>query len=103
MAVEIQSVFAHAMFSQSLAGENKRMSRIINNRYDLNGLEIARLAKTVFWGKVVPMGNFQGGPGGRCLAVLALLHYCGYPMYLIIARYGHRLQLLRRIAAKLKK
>jgi len=79
------------------------MSRIINNRYDLHGLEIARLAKTALWGKIIPMGNFQGGPGGRCLAVMFLLHYCGYPMYLVIARYGHRLQLLRRIAAKLKK
>ena len=79
------------------------MSRIINKRYDLNGLEIARLAKTILWSKLVPMGNFHGGPGGRCLAVMSLLHSCGYPMYLIVARYGHRLQLLRRMIAKLKK
>jgi hypothetical protein len=78
------------------------MSKSLNNRYDLRGLELARLIKITLLGKYVPMGNFGGGPGGRCLAVLSLLHYLGYPMYLILARYGHRLQVLRRIAGKLR-
>lgn len=78
------------------------MKNPLNKRYDIEGLEISRLARVALWGKFVPMGNFHGGPGGRCLAVLLLLHYCGYPIYLGIARYGHHLHFLQRIVAKLR-
>lgn len=78
------------------------MSTSLNERYDLRGLELARLIKIALLGKYVPMGNFRGGPGARCLAVLGTLHYLGYPLYLLLARYGHRLQFLRRIAGKLR-
>ena len=78
------------------------MSTSLNQRYDLRGVELARLIKIALLGKYVPMGNFRGGPGVRCLAVLGTLHYLGYPLYLLLARYGHRLQLLRRIAGKLR-
>ncbi len=78
------------------------MSTSQNERYDLRGLELARLIKIAFLGKYVPMGNFRGGPGARCLVVLGTLHYLGYPLYLLLARYGHRFQLLRRIAGKLR-
>jgi hypothetical protein len=79
------------------------MSTIHNRRYDLGGLELSRLMKTAIFSKIVPMGNFRGGPGGRCLVVLALLHYLGYPGYRILAQYGHRLRLLKRIAGRLKR
>ncbi|EKD34712.1 MAG: hypothetical protein ACD_75C02222G0004 [uncultured bacterium] len=78
------------------------MSTVHNSRYDLGGIEISRLIKTVIFSKIMPMGNFRGGPGGRCLVVLALLHYLGYPVYRILAQYGHRLRFLKRFAAKLK-
>ena len=78
------------------------MNRVLNKRYDLQGLEISRLARLALWSKIVPMGNFHGGPGGRCLIVLTLLHYFGYPVYQLRARYGHRLHFLRRIATKLR-
>lgn len=79
------------------------MSTVHNDRYDLEGIELSRLIKTAIVGKIIPMGNFRGGPGGRCLVVLALLHYLGYPAYRILAQYGHRLQILRRIAAKFRR
>ncbi len=78
------------------------MIRSLDKRYDIKGLEITRLAGVAIWRKIVPMGNFLGGPGGRCLVVLILLHYLGYPMYLVNARYGHHLHPLRRIVAKLR-
>ena len=78
------------------------MSTVQNKRCDLEGLEISRLVKTAIFSKIIPMGNFRGGPGGRCLVVLSLLHYAGYPVYLLLARYGHRLRFLKRLAAKLK-
>ncbi len=76
------------------------MKSPLNKRYDLEGLEISRLARLALWRKIVPMGNFRGGPGGKCLAVLMFLHYLGYPLYLALARYGNRLHLLRRIVVK---
>ncbi len=91
------------MLFKTFAMETERMNSSLNKHYDLKGLEISRLARMALWSKFVPMGNFHSGPGGRCLAVLILLHYLGYPLYLVLARYGHRLHLLRRIAAKLRK
>jgi hypothetical protein len=79
------------------------MNCSLNKHYDLKGLEICRLARMTLWSKIIPMGNFHSGPGRRCLAVMILLHYLGFPIYLVLARYGHRLHILRRIAAKLKK
>ncbi len=73
----------------------------LNRRFDLSGNEISRLLKISFFGKVVPIGNLRGGPGGRCLIVLSILHYCGYPMYWLQARYGHRLALIRRVVGKI--
>lgn len=79
------------------------MNPVCNNRHDLQGNELPRLIKTAMMSKVVPLGNFRGGPGGRCLAVLTLLHYFGYPIYRILAQYGHRLQMFRRLAARLRR
>jgi hypothetical protein len=78
------------------------MKPSFNKRYDIEGIDVLRLARVTAWSKVVPMGNFRGGPGARCLVVLIVLHYLGYPLYFLFARYGHRLRLLRRIAVKLK-
>jgi hypothetical protein len=78
------------------------MNRAFNKRYDIKGLEILRLLKIALLSKFVPMGNFRGGPGGRCLVVLIFLHYFGYPLYYILIRHGQRLGPLRRIVAKLR-
>lgn len=102
-AVAIESHLADEVLFQSLAEEDQRMSPVHNNRYDLEGIELPRLIKTAIVSKIVPMGNFRGGPGGRCLIVLALLHYFGYPVYRILAQYGHRLQILRHIAGRFRR
>jgi hypothetical protein len=78
------------------------MNKILNKNYDLQGLEISRLAKITLIGKILPLGNLRGGPGIRHLLILSLLHHYGYPMYLFLARYGQRLTILRRIAARLR-
>ena len=74
------------------------MKPIVDSRYDLEDSSILRLARLALLGKWLPLGNFRGGPGARCLAVLLLLHFLGRPLYTIHLRYGHRLQpLLRRL------
>lgn len=79
------------------------MNTVHNNRYDLSGIELPRLIKTAIFSRLIPMGNFRGGPGGRCLVVLTLLHYLGYPTYRLLAQYGSRLQFLRRVAKRLRR
>ena len=78
------------------------MKTVLNKRFDLTGNEFSRLLKLSLFGKIVPIGNLRGGPGVRCLAVLTLLHYLGYPGYWILARYGHRLQFLKRVVDNLR-
>jgi hypothetical protein len=71
-------------------------------RFDLSGTEITRLLKIVAFGKILPIGNLRGGPGGRCLAVLTVLHYFGYPLFWVNARYGPQLAPLRRIVRRIR-
>ena len=79
------------------------MKTVLNKRYDLSGIELLRTFKLAALGKIVPLGNWRGGPGLRCLMVLALLHYLGNPLYRLKARYGHQLGAIRRIANRLRK
>lgn len=78
------------------------MRRVVNRRFELSGNSHFRLLKLSLIGKFVPVGNLRGGPGVRCLAVLSLLHYCGYPLYYVRARYGHRLQVFKKILDKIR-
>jgi hypothetical protein len=78
------------------------MNKILNKNYDLQGLEISRIAKMTMIGKLLPLGNLRGGPEIRHLLILNLLHHYGYFMYLFLARYGQHLAVLRRIAARLR-
>lgn len=78
------------------------MITVTTKIYDLGGNTLARLLKIAAFGKVVPIGNLRGGPGLRCLLVLSLLHYGGYPMYLINAKYGHRLQRMKNVLRKVR-
>ena len=78
------------------------MKTVLNGRFDLTGNELSRLMKIALFGKIIPIGNLCGGPGARCLAVLAILHYTGQPLYWFAGKYGHRLHLLRRVVAKLR-
>lgn len=78
------------------------MRSVFTRRFDLDGNELSRLLKIAVFGKIVPIGNLRGGPGARCLAVLTLLHYLGYPLYWVNAKYGHRLHMFRRLLRKLR-
>jgi len=79
------------------------MKKIVTSGYDLQGLGIFRLARLALIGKYLPLGNFLGGPGARCLAVLTFLHYLGYPYYFLLARHGHRLQWLRHYLRRFRR
>lgn len=78
------------------------MKTTLNKRYDLTGNEISRLVKNILLSKIIPTGNHRGGPGLRCLVTLSVLHYFGAFLYHVQARYGHRLQPIRRLVEKLR-
>lgn len=78
------------------------MKRVLNTRYDLSGNDIARLFRLAAIGKILPLGNLRGGPGLRCLVVLSLLHYLGYPLYYINAKYGDRLSGVRTFIRRIR-
>ncbi len=78
------------------------MKSLLNRRYDIAGNELLRVVKLSAFARFVPVGNLRGGPGLRCLAVMFLLHYIGAPLYTILARYGQKMSILRRIANKLR-
>jgi hypothetical protein len=73
------------------------MKTVFNRRFDLAGNEASRLIRLSSFGKLVPIGNWRGGPGLRCLIVVSTLHYLGYPLYWLNAKYGHKLGYLKRI------
>ncbi|WP_457576698.1 hypothetical protein [Desulfomarina sp.] len=73
------------------------MKTVLTKRYDLQGNELARLAKTALLSKWIPLGNFRGGPGARCLVTLAVLHYFGRILYWLLGRHGDRLRLLKKV------
>ncbi|MCK9175554.1 MAG: hypothetical protein M0O96_09795 [Desulforhopalus sp.] len=76
--------------------------KIQKNNFDLAGNSHARLIRMVIFAKVMPIGNIAGGPGMRCLAVLSVLYYCGWPLYAFNARYGHHLGRMKGILSRLK-
>jgi hypothetical protein len=78
------------------------MRRVLDQKYQLTGNELSRLLRTTLLSRLIPCGNWRGGPGMRCLVVLALLHYAGRPLYLLIARYGERLRPLRQKVARFR-
>ena len=79
------------------------MRPVLNQRFDLTGGEYTRLLRLSIFGKLVPIGNWRGGPGLRCLITLAVLHYLGETLYRLKDRYGHRLGPIRRLAARMLK
>lgn len=78
------------------------MKPVFTRRFDLEGNELSRMLKIAMFGKIIPIGNLRGGPGARCLVVLTLLHYLGHPLYWLQARYGHRLNMFRRLLHRLR-
>ncbi|MGW8195540.1 MAG: hypothetical protein ACWGOX_14885 [Desulforhopalus sp.] len=78
------------------------MKPVYNHRFDLRGNELSRMVKVGLFGKFVPIGNLRGGPGMRCLAVLFILHYLGYPLYWLNARYGQGLGPVKRLVGRLR-
>ena len=74
---------------------------LLNRRYDIAGNSIARQVAHYVRMKISIMGNYNTGPGIRCLATLALLHYFGRPLFWLRTRANSQYLLKRKLKALL--
>jgi hypothetical protein len=75
------------------------MKKLFNRNYDIEGNELARVCRTYFRSRVIPLGSFGTGPGLRCLLVFTVLHYFSAPVFYVFVRKENT---VRRIYQKLK-
>lgn len=67
------------------------MQKITNGRLEAGRGDILRLGRLYLLDRVIPLGNFAGGPGWRCLATMTVLHFIGKPLFIILVRYETQL------------
>lgn len=75
-----------------------RKETVQTARYDIAGNNIIRVSRLSHFARFIPVGNLGGGPGGRCLLVLLMLHSpVGRFLYWFKARYSSQAERLKRI------
>lgn len=75
---------------------------LLNKRYDLEGNTIFRTLRHQLLAKCIPLGNYRGGAGIRCLFTLAMLHYLGGVIFHFLIRFEKQAAALYRIKEKVK-
>ena len=65
--------------------------------YDLSGNGILRVFRQQVTAKFIPMGNYRGGAGLKCLLVFSVLHYLGKPIFLVLIRFERQLSWLYKL------
>ncbi len=72
------------------------MPKIANKRMESGRGDIFRVSRLTVLNRWIPLGNLAGGPGWRCCATLAVLHYLGRPLFIVLVRYENQLTALYR-------
>jgi len=72
------------------------MQKVTDQRLEAGRGDILRQARLALLDRFIPLGNFGGGPGWRCLAVMTVLHYVGRPLFVVLIRYESQLTGLYR-------
>jgi len=70
---------------------------LLNSLYDLSGNGILRVFRQQVTAKFIPMGNYRGGAGLKCLLVFSVLHYLGKPIFLVLIRFERQLSWLYKL------
>lgn len=70
---------------------------LLSSLYDLTGNSILRVFRQQVTAKFIPMGNYRGGAGLKCLLVFSVLHYLGKPIFLVLIRFERQLSWLYRL------
>ena len=80
----------------------EKRQRVLNRRYDLTGNSIFRVFRYQLLAKFIPMGNYRGGPGLKCMLVLGVVHYFGKPLFGLLARYERQAQVLYKFRERVR-
>ncbi len=83
--------------------EDKSNGMIFTSRYDLAGNSVFRVLKHQVLAKCIPLGNYSGGAGFKCLLAFVLLHYFGKPVFSVLIRYERQAAYLYKAIHRLKK
>ena len=68
---------------------------VTNKRCDISGSEISRVGRHYLRCKLLPFGNYAGGPGLRYLLLLGALHYLARPCCRLMLRFEGPARYLR--------
>jgi len=82
---------------------SKKVSKpLLNSLYDLSGNSIVRVFRQQITAKFIPMGNYRGGAGLKCLLIFFVLHYVGRPLFFVLIRFERQLSLLYKVRERMK-
>lgn len=76
--------------------------RVLSRRCDVAGNPLPRLIRHQLTARFIPLGNYRGGAGLRCLAILAVLHYLGRTLFPVLVRFERQLAGLYRIRERMR-
>lgn len=70
---------------------------LLNKRFDLTGNSVLRVFRHQLLARCLPLGNYRGGAGMKCLVIFSVLHYLGRPLFLVLVRFERQLHSLYRL------
>jgi len=74
---------------------------VLTKRYDLAGNSILRLFRHQMLARCIPLGNYRGGAGFKCLVIFSVLHYVGRPLFTVLIRYERQMAALYKIRERM--
>ena len=74
---------------------------VVDKQYDLTGNSVVRVFSQQMRSRFIPMGNFRGGAGFRCLTILFILHYFGRPLFQLLIRFERELSYIYKLKEKI--
>ncbi|MDY0350820.1 MAG: hypothetical protein RBR09_06155 [Desulfobulbaceae bacterium] len=75
---------------------------VLHKNGDVTGNPILRVFRHQLLARCLPLGNYRGGAGFRCLVIFSLLHYLGRPLFGVLIRYERQLNALYRLRERLR-
>lgn len=76
--------------------------RVLSGRCDVTGNALPRLIRHQLTARFIPLGNYRGGAGLRCLVILAVLHSIGRPLFRVLVRFERQLAALYGIRERMR-
>jgi len=76
---------------------------MFTRRYDLAGNSILRVFRHQVLARCIPLGNYGGGAGFKCLLTFVVLHYFGKPIFTILVRFERQAAFLHKVKDRLKR